>query len=146
MSSWLTTARLSASEWRTCDWWSAAVRPTMRSIVCAAPRVVQRAEHEVAGLGGLERREMASGSRSSPTRITSGPGAARSVAFAERRDLRAEFALDDQRARAAVQELHGILESVTMFTLRVSAISRIIAASVVDLPVPVGPVTSTRRT
>jgi len=61
-------------------------------------------------------------------------------ALGERGQVRAELALDDLALLAAMHELVGS-SRLTMLRLRVEFSKSIIAARVVDLPVPVEPVT-----
>ena len=86
--------------------------------------------------------EIVSASRSSPTRITSGSSriAARTPS-AKRRQVRAELALDDLARLAAVDEFDRVLEADDVEPSACVFRWSIIAASVVDLPVPVEPVT-----
>ena len=106
---------------------------------------VQRGEDEVAGLGRGQR-----GARSSPGRASRrrgsrrGPGAARPSGRARR------TAASEPSSRWLTMHFlwpcrNSIGSSIVMMcSSRVSLISSIIAASEVDLPEPVGPVTSTK--
>ncbi len=88
-------------------------------------------------------REMVSRSRNSPTRMMSGSSrSAPRSAELERFGMHADFAVADDAALALVNEFNRIFYRYDM-VLRVRLASSMMAASVVDLPEPVGPVTRT---
>ena len=113
----------------------------MRLTVSAASTRVQRREHEVAGLRRADSAVCTvSSSRISPIRITSGSwrSTRRSARLKEAVSC-ADLALVDDRALVAVQELDRVLDRDDVLRAR-SFMWSIIAASVVDLPEPVVPV------
>ena len=130
---------------RTCSCWWAGKTSMMRSIVCGALCVCRVAKTRWPVSAAVSAVEIVSRSRISPTRITSGSW--RRAAFrASGEGLVASEPISRWLTMHFLWPWRNSIGSSTvmMCSSRVSLISSIIAASEVDLPEPVGPVTSTR--
>ena len=116
----------------------------MRSIVCGALWVCSVAKTRWPVSAAVSAVEIVSRSRISPTRITSGSwrSAARSASEKDGASTPTSRWLTMQRLWACRNSIGSSI--VMMCSVRVRLIESIIAASVVDLPEPVGPVTRTR--
>ncbi len=116
----------------------------MRSIVCAVSCVCSVAKTRCPVSAAVSAVEIVSRSRISPTRITS--GSSRSAAFSASEKLCASAPSSRWLTRHFLCACRNSIGSsiVMMCSSRVRLISSIIAASEVDLPEPVGPVTSTK--
>ena len=145
-SCWQRTASRLFESWnRICSCWPGGKTSTMRSTVCAALFVCRVAKTRWPVSAAVTASAIVSRSRISPTRITSGSsrsdGAQRVL---ESLGVHAQLALVDDAAACAMCRYSIGSSIVMMCSLRSWLIWLIIAASVVDLPEPVGPVTRTR--
>ena len=144
-SVWATTPRTtSASTLRTCDCWSAGNWSTIRSTALTAVFVWRVAKTRWPVLAASRTSAIVSASRISPTRMMS--GSSRSAARRPRANERAWPPISRWVTRhCCVWCTNSIGSSiVTMWAWRVLLTRSIIAARVVDLPEPVGPVTRIR--
>ena len=129
---------------RTWPCWWAGNTSMMRSIVCAASCVCRVANTRWPVSAAVRAVEIVSRSRISPTRITSGSW--RRAAFRASPKLCASEPSSRWLTMHFLCPCRNSIGSsiVMMCSSRVLLISSIIAASDVDLPEPVGPVTSTK--
>ena len=139
-SVWVTTpSRLAASCARIWPCCSAGKTSMMRSIVSAAPRVCSVAKTRCPVSAAVSAVEIVSRSRISPTRITSGSWRrpARSASANPSVSVPTSRWLTRQRRWLWRNSIGSSI--VRMWPARLRLISSISAASVVDLPEPVGP-------
>src|SRR5215203_135890 len=144
-SCWTTMQWRARASWcRICDCWAGGKTSTMRWTACCAS-LVWRVESTRCPVSAAVRAvATVSKSRISPTRITSGScrSEARSASWKERASRPTSTCSMTERIERCSYSIGSSM--VTMWLVRVRLISPIRAASVEDLPEPVGPQTRTR--
>ena len=129
---------------RTWSCWCGGKTSMTRSMVCARSCVCRVAKTRWPVSAAVSATEMVSRSRISPTRMTS--GSCRSTCLSAAPKLCVSWPtsrwLTSERLLPCMNSIGS--STVTMWSARVRLTRSISAASVVDLPEPVGPVTSTR--
>ena len=144
-SVWQTTpCSVDASCVRTWSCWCGGNTSMTRSMVCAALCVCSVAKTRWPVSAAVSATEMVSRSRSSPIRMTS--GSCRSTCLSAFAKLCVSLPTSRWLTSAFLCWCMNSIGSstVTMWSARVRLTRSISAARVVDLPEPVGPVTSTR--